>query len=373
MSARRLALLFVAALVVIACAIWLSSQRHLDRSIEAGTPVMPLLKPALNEVSELRFAKADGTHATLRKTGADWLVVERNFAADAGRVRKLLLDAAALKIVEEKTSDSKRYADLSVEDVAAVSPETASAPKPPKENRYDYSTPAGATRVDFITAKQSWSLINGKSAGAKSGYVRVAGTKQSLLASPRLDPDADPQRWLDKSIADIPEARIQSVNVQPAKGPAYTVSRAKREDENFTVVNVPKNRKLSGEGAGNSLASGLESLQLDDVRAAPGAAPAPVASQTIELSRATYRTFDGVTVQVAGRKESSPGLEKDDPKLEHFFVTLAASSSDKATQAEAQKLNTRVTGREFEISSYKYDGMFKPLDDLLEALPSKGK
>ena len=68
------------------------------------------------------------------RTGADWIVVERDFAADAGRVRKLLLDAAALKIVEEKTSDSKRYADLSVEDVAAVSPETASAPKPPKEN-----------------------------------------------------------------------------------------------------------------------------------------------------------------------------------------------------------------------------------------------
>ena len=89
--------------------------------------VIPELKPALNEVTELRFAKADGTHATLRKQGADWIVVERNFAADAGRVRKLLLDASALKIVEEKTSDPKRYAELSVEDVAAASPEAAVA------------------------------------------------------------------------------------------------------------------------------------------------------------------------------------------------------------------------------------------------------
>ena len=159
--------------------------------------------------------------------------------------------------------------------------------------------------------------------------------------------------------------------MKPAKGPAYTVSRAKREDENFSVVNVPKNRKLSSDGAGNSLASGLESLQLDDVRAAPAAAPAAVANQTVELSHATYRTFDGVTVEVAGRKESAPGLKKDDPKVEHFFITARAASNDKATQAEAQKLNPRVTGREFEISSYKYEGMFKPLDDLLEALPEQ--
>ena len=353
MSPRRIGILLAVAVVVIAVAFWLSSRGHHDLSEAVGKPVLPDLKKSLNEVSELRFAKADGAHATLRKEGDGWVVAEREFAADASRVRKLLLDLSSLEVVEEKTSNPERYSALSVEDVG---PADASKPAPAKANAYDFGGAVAATRIDVVTPGKTWSLINGKSGGGKAGYVRVVGSKQSLLASPRLDTDSEPQRWLEKTIVDIPQARIQSVAVQTPKGAAYTVSRDKKETENFSVSNLPKGRKLSYEGAGNSLASSLESVSLDDIRA-----------------KATYKTFDGLTVELTGRKESAPGLKKDDPKVEHHFISLAASSTDKATQPEAEKLNAHVAGKEFEVSSYKFEGMFKPLEDLLEPLPEKKK
>ena len=41
-------------------------------------------------------------------------------------------------------------------------------------------------------------------------------------------------------------------------------------------------------------------------------------------------------------------------------------------EAEVKTLEARLKGWEFEIPSYKYDGMFRPLEELLEKLPEKG-
>jgi len=364
MSPRRVVILLAAGLLIVGAAIWLSSQRHLERAIATGTAVLPELKAALNDVNEIRIAKADSNQATLAKHGAQWMVHERGFAADPAKVRKLLLDLAKLEIVEEKTSNPASYAAINVEDVPPANPDSPAPDKPSTANAYDSGEALSAARIEVMTPKKTWALIAGKGGGYKNGYARVAGAKQSFLVTPRIDAEVEPQRWLEHTIVDIPEARIQSVAVKPAKGPAYTVSREKKEQENFTVANIPPKRKLSDESAGNALARGLESVSLDDVRKKPDA-PVP-ANTTAELSQATYKTFDGVTVTVSGRKESAPGLKKDDPKVEKFFITLTAASSQKATEAEAEKLNTRVAGKEFEISSYKYEGMFKPLQALLE-------
>jgi hypothetical protein len=343
MSPRRVSILFAAAAVVIAVAAWLAMRGQSDRSALVGTQVLPELKKSLNDVTELRVAKGEGARTTLKREGGDWIVAERGYPADAGRVRKLLLDAAALQVVEEKTSNPALYSALGVED--------------------------SATKLDIVTPAKTWGVIVGRSSGAKAGYLRLAGAKPSLLASPRIEADADPQQWLDKTIADIPEARIRSVTLAPHKGPAYTVSRENREQKDFAVSGVPKKRKLSYEGVANSIAGGMASLAMDDVR--KPSSDAPAAGITVENSRATFRTFDGVTVELAGRKEIAPGLKPEDQQIEHHYVTLTASSTDSATQAEAKKLNDRAAGKEFELSSYKYASLFKPMEELLEAPPEK--
>src|SRR4029077_11076002 len=96
MSARRVAWLLVAALVIIAFAIWVSSLRHLERATLAGDLVLPGLEPAVNTVTQVQLHKGNGTQATLARGESGWLVSERGWPAELGKVRKLLLDLGAL-------------------------------------------------------------------------------------------------------------------------------------------------------------------------------------------------------------------------------------------------------------------------------------
>ena len=88
MNARRVAWLLVAAVAVIAFAIWLSSLRHLERATLTGDPVLPGLEHGVNTVTEVRLRRADDTHATLKKEASEWMVAERGWPAELGKVRE---------------------------------------------------------------------------------------------------------------------------------------------------------------------------------------------------------------------------------------------------------------------------------------------
>ena len=333
MTSRRVVILLVSSVVIVILAAWLSSNRPTAKATLAGQPVMPGFdKGSVNSVSELRVSKGDGTKVTLKKGSAGWSVGERDYPADSGKVRKLLLDLAALNVVEEKTSLPENYPALGVEDTT--------------------SDKATGTRVDAVTPAKTYSLIVGKSSGGKSGYVRVANAQPSLLAAPLLTVDADPRRWLDKTLIDISQDRIKEVAVKPADGPGYTASRPNKDTSDFAVSDIPKGRKLSSPAAADPIAGSLGGVTLDDVQKA---------AATTGTAHAVFTTFDGLKIDVAGRKEGTRTL-----------VSLTPTSTDKATEAQASTLEARLKGWEFEIPGYKYDGFFRPLEDLLEKLPEKG-
>jgi hypothetical protein len=336
MNARRVTWLLLAGIVVIAFAIWLSSLRHLERATLSGDLVLPGLEHGVNNVSEVRLRKADDTHVTLKKadTGG-WFVGERDWPAQVSKVRKLLLDLAALNVVEEKTRLPTNYPALGVEEL--------SSPK------------AAGTQITVISPAQTWALIVGKPSGGKSGYVRVAGAEKSLLVAPLLMPSADPKIWLETAVIDLPPERLREIEEHPAEGPAYGAARQKKDDPHFSITPLPKGRAPSGPGAADSLAAALSGLTLEDVaRAAPaGAAAGP---------RAAFRTFDNLEVEVTGRKDGARSL-----------VTLAARASQPAAQAEAQRLQSHLAGWEFEIADYKYAAIFPPLTALLQPLATPQK
>ncbi|HEY6482080.1 MAG TPA: DUF4340 domain-containing protein [Steroidobacteraceae bacterium] len=333
MTPRRVLLLLVVGLLVIAFAVWVASRRHLERNTLTGDLVLPGMQAALNSVSEVRLSKGDGTRTELAKGASGWTVVQRQYPADSGKVRKLLLELAALKVVEEKTRTPENYPLLGVEDVTS-----------PK---------ATGTEVEAITPGKTFAIIIGKSSSAKSGFVRVNKALQSLLASPLITLDADPRQWLDRTLLDIPQERIQEVSVHPAQGPAYSASRATKEQSDFTVAGIPKGRELSNPMAADPIAGSLGGLMLEDVQKAP-ATPATTAAPA-ERSHATFKTFDGLQVELVGHKDGTRSL-----------ISVSVASSAKATQAEAAALSARVNGWEFEIPSYKYDGLYRPLEDLLK-------
>jgi hypothetical protein len=327
MTGRRVGALIVAALVVILLGLWLSSRKNANPETVAGQPVLKTLKAQLNEVSEVRVARGDGSRVTLEKQPTGWLVGEREYPADAAKVRKLLIDLSSLSTVEAKTSDPAKYSQLGVEDV---------------------TTPTAAgTRIELVTPEKVNGVIVGKTSGMKSGYVRSTDEKRSVLATPQIVAEADPKRWIDTTLVDIPESRVKEIEVTPASGPAYRVTREKKEQTDFTVTGVPKGRELSSPSAANSVAGELAMLALTDVRKAPSDA-------AVKPERAVFRTFDGLEIQVLGVKDG-----------DRHFVSLVPTSTAKETASESQALEARTKGWQFEIPAYKYDGLFKPVEELL--------
>lgn len=329
MSSRRAAIIFIAAFVAIAGSAWLSSRRHLDRSIMSGELVLPELKARINDVTELHLSKAGGTATTLRKGRDGWEVREREYPADSSKVRKLLLDLAALEVVEEKTRDPANYGAIGVADLGA-----------------EHAT---GTRIDIIAGASTQSILIGNASGMKSGFVRLPNDARSLLATPRPSPDAEAAQWIDKSLFSIPAARIKQASFA-GPGGAYSIARDKAETVNFTVSGIPKGRKLASDAAGNASANGLDLLNIDDVRKAT---PAPA-----DAAHASFTTFDGLVLEATGHAEG-----------ERRFISFSAKSTTASQEHEARTLLTRFAGREFEIPSYKYDAIFRPVEELLEKLP----
>jgi len=334
MTARRVTLLFAIGIVIIALAAWISSRSQTGSDSIANTRVLPGLESSLNDVTRIRITKTGNTAATLDRRATDWLVGERGYPADSGKLRKLLLDLGSLQAVERKTSIARNYPVLGVEDVTQ-----------PK---------ATAARIDIIAPGKTWSLIVGHSMDANDCYVRVVNSSQSLLASPIVLVDADPKLWLEPTILDVAQGRVSEIEERPSKGPAFTASRDKKTQADFTVHAIPHGRELTGADAADAMGSALSSLTLTDVRKTT----AP--PQGTDLAHAVFKTFDGLEIDLSGYKEAGNG-----------YIDVSAHATGKSAAAEAQQINSRVQGWDYEIPEYRYDEIFQSMDGLLKPLPTK--
>jgi hypothetical protein len=355
--------LAVVTLVLLVAGLWLTLHRASEQSDLGRGSLFSDITPALGEISEIRLSKGDGSRTTLRKTDGGWIVVEREYPADATRVRELALGLANMKVVERKTSDPANYPKLGVE--AADSPTATS------------------TLVEVVAGSKTWSLIVGKSAEGRAVYVRKPSEAASALVEPGISADPDPKRWLDRQLTDLAGAGVHEVAVRPKDGPAYLLSRAQRGTD-LTLSPVPRGRKPSSSMALNAQAETLIGFNFDDMR--------PVsASAAAATDRTTFRTFDGQVLEFAGRKEGEKAYvtvtASRDPALAAKFPEPAATpattpaATPAATEAAApapaakpadqtvERLTARGNGREFEIPLYKYESLFRPLEDMLEPKP----
>ena len=339
--------------IVIGVAVALTAHHSSQQADLGGGTVFADLKPALGGVDEIRLSRGDGSKTTLRKSADGWNVVERQYPADAGRVRELALAIANLKVIEGKTSDPANYAKIGVE-----KPDTPTA---------------ASTLVEVVAGKKTWPLIVGKGAEGRAVYVRKPAEAASSLAQPFFSADPDQKRWMDRLVTDVPGASIHDIAVKTGSGPAYLLTRAKRGDADLALSPIPKGRTPVNAMSLNSQAEALAGFNFDDVRAAPAtAAPA--------TDVATYRTFDGQVLELAGHREGEKAFITI---AAHRDAELAAKFPD-ATPAKpaapaapvnqtAEKLASRAKGVEYEIPAYKYEAIFRKPEDLLEKLPEPVK
>jgi hypothetical protein len=319
MSRSRFATLLVAALLAICGALYLSSQRNLSRDTR-GAPLFPSLDAELNTVTELSITKgAPSPAVTLHKSGEHWTVAQRaDYPADLAKLRRLLMALGDAKVIEEKTSDPAKYAVIGVEDPAK----------------------AGATgaEIEVVAHDGKHAVIVGKPVGQDT-FVRRAGESKSYMVEPAISVEPEPRAWIDTQLLDIPSSSIQQVEFKPASGPGYTVHRIKPKEDDFALDKIPAGRKALDAKALGPSATALSGLTAEDVAAA----------KDVDFSQSSQAI-----------------LLLDDGNL----VTLTGATAGDKRWIEVQSsknaaLDAKAANRAFEVASYRYDAIFRPLDQLL--------
>jgi Domain of unknown function (DUF4340) len=355
MSRQRFIALSVAALVAICAALYFSTQRNVSREVQ-GLPLLPSLASDLNTVTSLSVLKGSATPAvTVHKQGEQWTVAERaNYPADVPKVRKLLLALSDAKIREEKTSDPANYSIIGVED----------------------PTKPGATgaQIELITKQGKQDVIVGKPV-EQGNFVRRVGEKSSYIVEPGISFEAEPRYWIDTRLLDLSADKIQSIQFKPETGPTYTVRRVSEP------APKPDEGKKSGPNGAATAAA-----------AVPNAAPAAEAPSKFVLEGVPSGRQATDSNALAPSPSTFSNLNDDDvaPLGDIDFskpstVTLALSDGSTITltgavvgekrwiQVAAPKdaaLSAKANGRAFEVASYRYDQIFKPLEQLLVPKPA---
>ena len=379
MNSKNLGVLGLVALAAIGGGIWLASERS-SSSIESAKALYPGLKKTLNDATAVRIHSAgDKLAVEIARKDDTWGVTERHgYPADEAKLRKLLLGIANAELREEKTSNPEHYSSLGVEDVSEAN--------------------ATGLRIEVAGVEPAVDLIVGKRGlGVDSQYVRKVGEEKSWLIDASLDSSAKPEDWLRKSVLDVRADRIQSATIETKGAKPYTAAKDSRADADFAVEPLPKGKELSSSSAANSLATALAGLTLSDVR------PASELEGKAE-AHATYRTFDGLIVEIDGwpleeerfvvvrtrfdgaladrfktpAAEQSEDADEKHDKEDGARETAASDTAEASDAAhadepappnvadEAAKLSASLEGWAFEIPDYKYEAIFKPLEDMLK-------
>jgi hypothetical protein len=318
MSRQRFLSLIVAAVLAISAALYLSAQRNV-RQDSHGSALLPSLRAELNTVTALSVRRGGATPGvTLQAQGDRWTVAQRgDYPADVSKLRKLLLSLSDAKIIEEKTSNPANFPIIGVDD-----------PSLP-----------GATGAEIsVTAKDGkHAVIVGKT-GGDGNFVRRAGENTSYLVEPVISFESEPRYWIDPHLIDVAAAGILSIDFKPASGPGYTVHRPSGGG-NFVLDSVPPGRKAADSAALAPSQTTYSGLTADDVL--------PVGN--VDFNQATL-----VTVTLAdGNVITITGATSGDKRWVQLKTTKDAA------------LNARAAGRAFDISSYRYDAIFRPLEQLL--------
>ena len=294
-----------------------------------GRLVLPDLGPQLQSVDRVTMVHG-AQKVTLKRAADGWQVEEKGgWAADATRVRHLLLGLAELRYVEPKTRESALYARLGVENAGK---------RESKSTLVTVADAKGKLLADIIAGNSKYDELGGGDDGL---YVRKPGDVQSWLARGSLGLAGDNGIWLDKALFDVPAAGIKEAVFVAADTQAVAIVRAAASDKFRLASPIPKGEKLKDGDPLAEPAGALASLELADVQ--------PVAAfawPTAGIAHARFTTFDGLTVtlDIADRDKTN-------------WVRITATGSG-AAAAKAQAINAKVHGWLFAFPDYK-TGLFK--------------
>ncbi|MBS0471188.1 MAG: DUF4340 domain-containing protein [Proteobacteria bacterium] len=334
---RTLAILAGVALVAILLALgalWREAQYSAPPM--EPTEFFPGLVKELRGAAHIHVESKAGAFDVVFVPEKGWVVRQRdNYPASFDQIQRTLVGLAALQAIEPKTARPEwlHYVGLDA---------------PPKGDgvAITVSDDKGRVLAALIAGK---SEDIGDASGATGLFVRRPNEDQSYLARSVFEPRANISDWLDKKVMDVDQSRIQSVTVQPANGPSYTVSRLLKSDANFTVSPMPAGKTLTDPTVPGGVASAITGFGFDDLKKASD-------FDFSGATRVTTKTFDGLSVTVNVIKQGAD-----------YWATVSAAADDpsKADAAkEAAEINAHANGWAYKLPAFKGQLYMTTLDSL---------
>jgi hypothetical protein len=365
MSAQRLTLLLVAALVLGLLTVLFSAQDGGDSG--TGELLLPNLADNINKIDRVIVTgPGDEPVVTLEQADNRWQVAGLGYSADVGLLRTNLIALSEARIVETKTADPQYYDRLGVIDIAD-----------PAATGVQLTLNSGDQQIAQV-------LIGNTGLGAGTGaYVRRNGEARSYLIEADLELGASRGEWLDSQIMDLPSSDVRRVRIEHTDGKLLELEKISRDATEFVVLGIPEGRSLSFPGIGNAIGAVLAKLELDDVSPAneftPPGPPILARFETFDgllIDAQSFRVADGwrttFTASVANNSaaaDTTSAAETDEAnavdEIDDDANGAATDQADAATRAAS--INARAGGWIYTLPGFKSDQLIKSLEDLLAA------
>lgn len=318
-----------------------------------GEPVFAQLDGKADTIAQIVVTRAGGNTFTLTKKDAQWVLSDRgNFPARAEQVNKAAEALASLKLMEAKTAKPALLPRLDVDD-----PTTDAS----KATLVTLKNAQGAEIGRVILGKARPDSLENPRAGV---YARRPNEARAWLAEgdPKIAPTT--AEWVERTVAALKTENVRRVATVSADGARLAVSRQKPEDKDFSIESLPPDNKVKNQASVNELANTLDTLLLDDVRAA-GGVEFPATAEKAEFAR-----FDGLVVRLTLAKVKDDTWVKVAAAAELWNKTedgkITAVEPTAEAKKEAAELNARLEGFAFKLTESAAKKLTTRLPDLAE-------
>ncbi len=360
-------LIAVVTIIVVAIA-WKTSEDKAPTREIAHSALYPGLVDRVNDVQSIVIRSANDT-TQLSHRGDAWVVANRDdFPATVSTIKQMLLNLAAARIIEKKTSKPDRYAAIGVTDVDAAES---------RAKLVELAQADGTTIASLLIGNER----EGGQLAARQFYVRRAGEETALLVEGELNVADDPTDWMETDVVDIATERVAEVRIERDDATPVVISKAKKGDNFFELQAVPAGFVAKSRALVSSLGAVLLDVKFDDVAAAAKV-------ENLEpRSRAVVSTFDGLRAEIEqfdidGRifsrlsfayDESLVATDETDgggsaPPTDDAGADAAGdAAAEKSVPAQVAELNARVADWVYAFPDYKNRMLDKTFDDMIKA------
>ncbi len=330
----------LAVVTVLALAIAIATygaQNRWSQAKVSGASLAPNLAAQASRIAKIELKQGDKT-LTLARDKDAWSLADRGgYPVKADAVRALLVKIAQAELVEGKTSNKERYAQLELEDPAA---------KDAKSRLVRVLDDKGAAIVETIVGKKRFDAFGASKGGT---YVRKSGEAQTWLSNADLDVSLAVRDWVQPGVLDLAAAKIAKVTIEIPGEESLVIARDEKDASKHTLSAIPDGKKLKEGAAIDGIVRAVGSIELEDVRkpAAPGTPGGEAGVAKIEAD-------GGLAVTMRLRKEGE----------DHWLALEATGDGD--AKKSADDIAAKAQGWEFKVPAAKAQAILKRRVDLFE-------